>query len=260
MTGTQVGDPIEFDSLRETFSGLTRRDQLYVGSIKDNIGHTETASGVAGLLKVVLMMQKGQIPKQANFSQLNPKIPQLKNDPITIPTQLTEWSSAASSMNAIAMVTNYGAAGSNAAIIVKQYRQSPSPSDQSCLLPSEVPIILAASSADSLRSYCKALTSQVRNGPVRNCVDMAYNLAVKQSRDQDYIQTFTVPSDDPAAFLTKLESVSQQVSLPKKHSHSRLPVILCFGGQNGNTAHISEELFNRCELLQYHLVSPLALI
>ena len=254
MAGTQVGDPIEFDSLRKTFGESARRDKLYVGSIKDNIGHTETASGVAGLLKTILMMQKGQIPKQANFSRLNPNIPPLKDEGIDIPTRLTEWTSAASS-NAVAMVTNYGAAGSNAAIVVKQHQQS-SLSDQSCLVPSEVPVILAASSAESFQSYCKALISHVSTGRARSCVDLSYNLAIKQNRDLEYIQAFTVPSDDPATLLATLQSFNKEVNVSKKQTKSRLPVILCFGGQDGNTAHISEELFNRCELLRYHLVSP----
>ncbi|KAJ5388986.1 Acyl transferase/acyl hydrolase/lysophospholipase [Penicillium cataractarum] len=252
-TGTQVGDPIEFDSLRRTFSLPARTQKLYIGSIKDNIGHTETASGVAGLLKTIMMMQNGQIPKQANFSQLNPSIPPFGNELIDIPRQLTEWPSAVSS-KAVAMVTNYGAAGSNAAIVIEQRAESFSSPHQTSLHPSEVPVILAANSADSLRSYCETLISYLRHGQKHDCVDLAYNLAIKQSRDLEYTNAFTVPSSDVTALLAKLGSLSQESRVTKRQNSSRLPVILCFGGQNGDAAHISEELFNRCELLQYHLM------
>ncbi|KAJ5181613.1 Acyl transferase/acyl hydrolase/lysophospholipase [Penicillium cf. viridicatum] len=252
-TGTQVGDPIEFDSLRKTFSTKSRTDTLYVGSVKDNIGHVETASGVAGLLKVILMMQKSQVVKQANFTRLNPKIPSLDNELIDIPTQLTEWKSATNS-KAIAMVTNYGAAGSNAAIIVKQHECSSETSPGTPKLLSEIPVIITASSVESLRSYCKALVSDIRSGHVKRSVDLSYNLAIKQNRDLDYVQAFSVPSEDPAALLLALESLVQRASISKKKVLSPLPIIMCFGGQNGNTAHISMDLFTRNKLLQYHLM------
>ncbi|KAJ5952971.1 CAZyme family CE10 [Penicillium vulpinum] len=251
-TGTQVGDPIEFDSIRKAFGGPFRSEKIHVGSIKDNIGHTETASGVAGLLKTVLMMQKHQIPKQANFVQLNPKIPALDDAAIAIPTKSIHWPSAAT-LNAVAMVTNYGAAGSNAALVVKQYKAR-SESSNTLLPPSEVPVFLAATSAESLRSYCKVLLSSVRNAQLSSCQDMAYNLAIKQSRVMDYISTFTIPADQPNELLAKLESISCETTTLKKQLAPRLPVILCFGGQNGNEATLSEDLFNRCELLQYYLM------
>lgn len=257
--GTQVGDPIEFDSIRKTFQGPDRKQILYVGSVKDNIGHTETSSGVAGLLKTVLMMQKHRIPKQANFVRLNPKIPAL-DDKISIPNKTIEWSAADDlSSNAVAMVTNYGAAGSNAALVVKQHKVSSGPSELHSLSPYEVPIILAANSAESLGSYCKVLLSNLRAAPLKTCADLAYNLAIKQNRALDYVSTFTIPSNRPDALKSKLMSISGDTAILKKQSARRLPVILCFGGQNGNEANISEDLFNQSGLLKHHLVSTMDL-
>ncbi|KAJ5787613.1 CAZyme family CE10 [Penicillium paradoxum] len=252
--GTQVGDPIEFDSIRKTFQDPGRKEVLHVGSIKDNIGHTETASGVAGLLKTVLMMQKNQIPKQANFSRLNPKIPALDNS-IAIPTQSITWPSAAApSSNAVALVTNYGAAGSNAALVVKQHKESSALSDLATLPPSEVPVILAANSTESLASYCRILLSHFRNQQLDSCEDIAFNLAVKQNRSMDYLSAFTIPSNQPDALFSKLESLAAEASILKKQYPRSLPVILCFGGQSGNEANISEDLFDRSELLQRYLM------
>ena len=68
-TGTAVGDPIEFEALAAVLGKDRPRDQpLRVGSVKTNIGHLESASGIAGLIKVVLSMGKEEIPRAASFS------------------------------------------------------------------------------------------------------------------------------------------------------------------------------------------------
>jgi acyl transferase domain-containing protein/NADPH:quinone reductase-like Zn-dependent oxidoreductase len=73
-TGTQVGDPIEINAIGQVFSKCSQASELRIGSIKSNIGHTEAASGMAGLMKSVLAMEHGAIPPTIGISQLNPKI------------------------------------------------------------------------------------------------------------------------------------------------------------------------------------------
>ncbi|KAK8080217.1 hypothetical protein PG997_008035 [Apiospora hydei] len=69
-TGTTVGDPIEIRSLRDAFGGASQRDStLYFSSIKGNMGHAESAAGVAGLIKVLLMLEHGQIPRKPATSR-----------------------------------------------------------------------------------------------------------------------------------------------------------------------------------------------
>lgn len=70
-TGTQAGDPLEIASIREVFGGQDRADLLNVGSLKGNIGHAETAAGVASLLKILAMINKASIPPQASHKSLN---------------------------------------------------------------------------------------------------------------------------------------------------------------------------------------------
>lgn len=70
-TGTQAGDPLEIASIREVFGGQDRTDLLNVGSLKGNIGHAETAAGVASLLKILAMINKASIPPQASHKSLN---------------------------------------------------------------------------------------------------------------------------------------------------------------------------------------------
>ncbi|KAL4799163.1 putative polyketide synthase [Aspergillus venezuelensis] len=246
-TGTQVGDPIEMDSIRNTFGGTHRTEQVYVGSIKDNVGHTETSSGVAGLIKTILMLQKQTIPKQANFSQLNPKIPALDMDNMVIPTRSTDWKA----LTRVAIVTNYGAAGSNASIVVRQPFTYPG-STRTTL--SNAPIFIAAKTAESLRTYCDNLLASLRQIPVlpdHLVSDYAYNLATKQNRTMDCYTSFT--TDSPASLTNQLAAVASGAREVYSRSGKALPVVLCFGGQNGNIVHISQDLYTNSHLLQLHL-------
>jgi acyl transferase domain-containing protein len=72
-TGTIVGDPIEAGAIGSVFREHRSRP-IYVGSIKSNIGHLEGASGLAGILKVVLALEHGIIPPNTNFEKVNPAI------------------------------------------------------------------------------------------------------------------------------------------------------------------------------------------
>lgn len=78
-TGTAAGDPIECSAIGATVSaGRTKDNPLLVGSVKTNIGHMEGASGLAGLIKVVLSLEKGLIPPNLWFEKANPRIPMEK--------------------------------------------------------------------------------------------------------------------------------------------------------------------------------------
>lgn len=73
-TGTQVGDPIEARSISAAFQ-KSAEEPLYIGAVKPNIGHLEAGSGIASLIKTVLVLEKGLIPPNINFERTNPKIP-----------------------------------------------------------------------------------------------------------------------------------------------------------------------------------------
>ena len=75
-TGTSLGDPIEVEALGAVMrEGRAAERPLLIGSVKTNIGHPEAASGLAGLLKVVLSLQHEAIPPHLHFAQPNPGIP-----------------------------------------------------------------------------------------------------------------------------------------------------------------------------------------
>ena len=252
-TGTQVGDPIEFRSIREAFGGPHRKDEVFVGSVKDNIGHTEASSGAASLIKTILMMQKTTIPKQANFTRLNPKIEPLGTDRVMIPTQTMEWKAK----KRIAVINNYGACGNNAAMIVQEHNLVSTASYAgTCNQPTHFPIFIAGKTTEAIRSYCDRLGAYlIRKDFTYALADLAYNLALKQNRELETSLVFT--SGSMEEFSDQLgKAASGTTELSKTLGRSRKPiVVLCFGGQNGKSAYISKDLYDSSMLLQHHIVS-----
>ncbi|MDJ0595861.1 MAG: AMP-binding protein [Pleurocapsa sp. MO_226.B13] len=121
-TGTSLGDPIEVNSLKTVLTeGRDSNQPCWIGSVKTNIGHTEAAAGIAGLIKLVLSLEHDEIPPHLHLKQLNPYI-ELEKTPIDIPTQLQPWSSV--EQPRLAGVSAFGFGGTNAHVILEE---APSP-------------------------------------------------------------------------------------------------------------------------------------
>lgn len=115
-TGTSLGDPIEVNALGGVFrEGRSPDSPLLLGSVKTNIGHSEAAAGIAGLIKVVLALQHQKIPPHLNLHQPNPHI-NWAQLPIKVTTETTSWPK--NHQQQIAGVSSFGASGTNAHIIV----------------------------------------------------------------------------------------------------------------------------------------------
>ena len=115
-TGTPVGDPAEYESIRQVFGGSNRPKPLIIGSVKGLVGHIECTSGMASLIKVLLMIRKGTIPPQASFDTINPAIKSSLVDKMNIPTSMQPWNTDFRA----ALINNNGASGSNASTVVTQ--------------------------------------------------------------------------------------------------------------------------------------------
>ncbi|KAI0674077.1 ketoacyl-synt-domain-containing protein [Trametes maxima] len=123
-TGTQAGDPAECEAVRKVFAtGRTEDNPLHLTSIKGNIGHAEAASGAASLVKLILMLRKRTIPRHISFQRLNPKIPDLTLDGVRIDMTAVPWECRGTTR--LALLTNFGAAGSNSALILEEYVHAP---------------------------------------------------------------------------------------------------------------------------------------
>jgi acyl transferase domain-containing protein/acyl carrier protein/SAM-dependent methyltransferase len=229
-TGTQAGDPIEMESIRAVFGDPNRTSTpLPIGSIKGNIGHCEAAAGVAGLLKVISMLQHGKIPAQANFKNLNPNIPDLRSHNLMIPRENLSWKGE----HRIALVNSYGAAGSNAALLCCE-----APAYQERLQnPIDItfPLLMSADSIRSLKLQAQVL-GQYLEGllPSASLRDIAFTLNHRRRIRKFCFSTTATSSEKPAAI--NLDAIDSQAY---EYPTNPKPVVLVFGGQNGKSVRLS---------------------
>ena len=123
-TGTSLGDPIEMEALGEVFQGRkSGLAPIWVGSVKTNLGHTEAASGMAGLFKVMLSLQARIIPKHLHFRDPSPLIP-WGELPFRVPTERADWALGEGQglqARRVGGVSSFGFSGSNAHLVLEEF-------------------------------------------------------------------------------------------------------------------------------------------
>ena len=120
-TGTAVGDPIEIDAVANVYG--RERDPnhpLLVGSVKTNVGHLESAAGIAGVIKAALVVNTGIIPKHLHFENPNPSL-DWERLPLQITSDMMDWPQDRRRPR-LAGVNSFGISGTNAHIVVEEYR------------------------------------------------------------------------------------------------------------------------------------------
>ncbi|MFP2911889.1 type I polyketide synthase [Pyxidicoccus sp. 3LFB2] len=115
-TATRVGDPLELQALAEVFSGVPR-GTCAVGSVKANLGHLESAAGVAGLIKAVLVLEHGELPPLAHFQEPNPGC-DFPSTPFFVPPQAQPFPKGAHPRRA--GVSSFGIGGTNAHVVLEE--------------------------------------------------------------------------------------------------------------------------------------------
>ncbi len=126
-TGTPVGDPIEAQATGTAYSQDREPERpLLIGSVKTNLGHLESAAGVAGVIKVVLAMHQGVIPKHRNYRTPNPEI-DWDRLPLQVTSETMEWPRQPDRLP-LAGVSGFGWSGTNAHVIVEGHEASDSAS------------------------------------------------------------------------------------------------------------------------------------
>lgn len=170
-TGTSLGDPIEVRALQNSLlPGRTSPDPLWLGSVKTNIGHLESAAGVASLIKVILSLQHKQIPGNLHFTKLNRYI-KLEGTPMAVPVQCTPW--ATSHGRRIAGVSAFGFGGTNGHVILTEAPQpatAPSGPDRSRHL-----LTLRAKSREALRDLAGRFSRYLEANPGLSAADVCFS-------------------------------------------------------------------------------------
>ncbi|RAK96953.1 ketoacyl-synt-domain-containing protein [Aspergillus ibericus CBS 121593] len=220
-TGTRVGDPIEIESIRAVFGGPHRAEPLHLGSVKANIGHCETAAGVASLLKVIMMFSHRSIPPLAGYSTLNPKIASLEPDQIIISKKLLPWTSESRN----SCVNSYGASGSNSTLICSEWMGETNVPRGSSLSGVPYPVLLSAASKESLKRYVCELLSYILKSPSGMSVgDIAFTLSERRKHHQF---RWTTTAADLPSLVQQLRADIQPFEISKQPKR----VVLAFSGQ-----------------------------
>jgi len=173
-TGTPVGDPIEARSLGVVFgAGRPVDEPCVIGSVKSNFGHTESAAGIAGLIKATLMVDRGCFVPNLHFERPNPAIP-LDELKLRVATRYEPWRPLGAQR--IASVNSFGFGGSNANVIVRQYER-PAAHRGNEGRPSVEPavVVLSARSPEALAATARAWADAV--GADDSVADVAWTAA-----------------------------------------------------------------------------------
>lgn len=243
-TGTQVGDQGEVTSLHKVFGkSHSKSNPLIVSSVKGNIGHAEAASGAAGLAKLLLMLQKKQIAAQASFATLNPCLEGIDDAGIRIPRDSQAWEHSASRPRR-ALLNNFGAAGSNVALLLQEARRPTAYMEEK----DERSAFIFNISTKNKHALEKSLKQHQdlfsTTNEQLNLKDICYTVS---ARRQVYSHRFSVICSSIPDLKAKLENVDINSIKPAKAAKSR---IFVFSGQGAIYQGMGSELMKTAPLFR----------
>ncbi|MDM9379458.1 condensation domain-containing protein [Chlorogloeopsis sp. ULAP01] len=229
-TATALGDPIEIAALTQAFRASTQKTGFCaIGSVKTNIGHLDTAAGVAGLIKTVLALKHKQIPPSLHYSAPNPEI-DFANSPFYVNTKLAEWQT--NNIPRRAGVSSFGLGGTNAHVILEEapvWERDREQERKYQLL------LLSAKTASALETATTNLADYLQAHSDLNLADVAYTLQVGR-RTFDYRRA-VVCRDIPDALKVL------QNSQPVAQKTQPRPVAFMFSGLGTHYVDMALELY-----------------
>ncbi len=235
-TGTPVGDPIEFSSLATTYG---KTGTVLLGSAKSNMGHTEAAAGVVGMIKAILQLQHGVVPPMVHFNRLPEKLAKIETG-LTVPSEATPWPQGHGDVRRMA-VASYGISGTNVHVILEQAPQNEAPEAGPDLTGPTV-FALSSTSADSLRSTAGQLAEWVADDANDfRLVDLATTLARRGRRS---VRTGVI-ADSRSTLVEALRAVAAgDEPLPPAVGHDDRGPVWVFSGQGSQWAGMGAALLD----------------
>lgn len=234
-TGTYLGDPIEVAALTDAFRRSTEAtDFCRIGSVKTNIGHLDTAAGVAGLIKTALALHHRQIPPSLGYEAANPAIA-FDGSPFRVADRLLDWPDPGRPRRA--GVNALGVGGTNAHIVLEEAPARPEsePSDWPFQL-----LVVSGRNTAALADNAKALAAHLRAHPEQPLADIAWTL--KQGR-RAFEKRRVVVAETHAQAATLLEQNDPR----RVFTHSRLPdrpeTVFMFPGGGAQYAGMARDLY-----------------
>jgi acyl transferase domain-containing protein/acyl carrier protein len=251
-TATTLGDPIEVAALTKAFRTQTdKRGYCAIGSAKTNIGHTDRAAGVAGLIKTVLALKEKEIPANLHYQSPNPEI-NFAESPFYVNAQLAEWVSTGGPRRA--GVSSLGMGGTNAHLVVEEAPELPAsgPSRPWQLL------VLSARTPAAMEIASKNLREYLQSHKDVPLADIARTLQMGRKRFEHRRLLLCRNHEEAIRFLEKSEA---PFVFDRSGHHTHRPVAFLFPDAGKQYAGLARGLYQQetifretvdrcCELLQ----------
>lgn len=240
-SGTVLGDPIEVEALGAVY-GRQRQTPLLIGSVKTNLGHLESAAGIAGLIKVVLALQHREIPRHLHFSHPNPHIPWSELS-ISVPTAHHPWPAAAARM---AGVSSFGASGTNAHVVLEEAPVLPATKSDGLALRERSCHVLVSSAgtAAGLKELAQRYEGYLAANPEVALSDVAYTASVGRSH---FANRLSVASTSVADCRQKLAGYIAGKPMAGVSTGEVLPakpkIAFLFAGQGAQHVNMGRQLY-----------------
>lgn len=265
-TGTAIGDPIEVEAIGAVFGKGRGADQpLYLGSVKSNIGHAESAAGIAGVIKTILALQHGVIPPLLHLRERSPKIP-WPTFPIEIPVTPTPWPSKDGVR--IAGVSGFGFSGTNAHVLLSSAPAGTIPTE-ALSTPARHILTLSAKNDEALHAAAARLADYLTTKPEIDIADVCYTANTGRAQLGHRLAIVAESADELRDRLRSFAEGTAGPSVISGRVQGRQPrVAFLFTGQGAQYTGMSQALYKRepvfrdaldrcAELLAPHLDLPL---
>jgi len=241
-TATPLGDPIEVSALKKAFSA-DKKGYCAIGTVKTNIGHLDTAAGVAGFIKTVLALKHRLIPPSLHYQSPNPEI-DFENSPFYVNTELRPWKNNEGPLRA--GVSSFGIGGSNAHLILEEApRRTPGKVSQA---PKHQLILLSAKTQSALEKMTENLVNFLKENrgnhenptnPGPTLTDAAYTLQVGRQAFR-YRRMLVCAALQEA--VSELSSLSGKVHTFRTKTEDP-PIIFIFPGQGAQYVNMGLDLY-----------------
>ncbi len=236
-TGTSLGDPIEMNAIASVYG--KRSQPLYVGSVKTNIGHLEAAAGMAGIIKTILVLQKGEIPAHLHFQTPNPLI-NWQDNSIKIPTQTIPWPN--SNKIPMAGVSSFGFSGTNAHVIVEKAPDIKI-TEIKQPLPSHL-LTISAHNKTALQELARRFSTRLESDP--EIGDICYSVAVGRAKlsERLAIVANTLPELQQRLVTFADQTPLDNLTFYQRFTEEKQPkVVFLFTGQGACYPGMGDQLY-----------------